>query len=79
MFAQNIMANITLKISDDLHRRLKARKEIRWSEVLRQLLDSSLDRFERVDNILQRNNLTEKDVEEISKKIDSGVAKKLNL
>lgn len=73
------MANITLSIPEDLHRKLKARKEIKWSEVMRQTLENSLNKFEMAENVLKKSKFTKEDVEELSLKIDSSVAEKLNL
>ena len=73
------MANITLAIPDSLHKKLKKHSEIRWSEVIRRILQKNLEQLERLDEIVKKSRFTEKDVEEISDKIDNSVAKKLGL
>ena len=73
------MANITLAIPDALHKKLRKHSEIRWSEVIRQVLQKNLEDLELMDKILKKSKLTQRDVEEISKKIDSRVAKRLGL
>lgn len=73
------MANITLAIPDSLHKRLKEHNEIRWSEVIRQMLQKNLEQLETMDEIVKKSKFTEKDAREVADKIDSSVAKKLRL
>ena len=79
MKTQNFMANITLAIPDDLHKRLKAHSEIRWSDVIRKMLENRLNDFEEMEKIVSKSKLTQKDVDEISKKIKKGIAKRHGL
>ena len=79
MFTQIVMANITLTIPNELHKKLKERKEIRWSEVIRQILKENLNQLEIIDRILKKSELNESDVEELSRKVDSRVAERLGL
>jgi len=37
------MANITLSIPDDLHRKMRLMKEIRWSEVSRAAIEARIN------------------------------------
>jgi predicted CopG family antitoxin len=73
------MGNITLAIPNDLHERMKKHSEIRWSEVIRKTIAEKVDNLEMFDKLSGKNKLTKSDIEEISFKIDSNVAKKLNL
>ncbi len=73
------MANITLAIPDDLHKRLKKYKEIRWSEAIRAMLEKRLEDLEFMDKIAKNSKLTMKDVEEIGFKIKRGIAKRHGL
>ncbi len=73
------MANITLKIPNDLHEKIRNHAEIRWSEVIRQLLQKKIEQLELMNQIIKKNKLTKEDIDEISKKIDSNVAKRLGL
>ncbi len=79
MFSQIIMANITLAIPDSLHKKLRKHSEIRWSEVIRRILQKNLEQLEIMDEIVKKSKLTQRDVEEIAEKIDSRVAKRLGL
>jgi hypothetical protein len=67
------MANITLAIPEKLHAKMKKHTEIRWSEVVRKSI------AEKVEELELMKNLTKKDINSLSKKINSGVAKKLGL
>ena len=66
------MANMTLAIPDDLHKKMKQHKEISWSEVARQAFKRKIataDALARMDHILRNSELTKKDIEELSSKI----------
>lgn len=73
------MANITLSIPDELHKRLKQYKEIRWSEAIRAMLEKRLEDMELMNNLTKNSKLTMKDVEEIGAKIKRGIAKRHGL
>ena len=79
MFTQIIMANITLTIPNTLHEKIRSHGEIRWSEVIRQLLQKKIEQLELMNQIVNKSKLTQKDVDEISEKIDSKVAKRFYL
>jgi len=73
------MVNITLAISDDLHQKMKEHSEIRWSEVVRKTITERIEDLELMDKLTKKSKLTQRDVDEIAQKIDSGVAKRLRL
>ena len=79
MFTQIIMANITLTIPNTLHEKIRSHGEIRWSEVIRQLLQKKIEQLELMNQIVNKSKLTQKDVDELSEKIDSNVAKRFYL
>ena len=79
MFTQIVVANITLTIPNILHEKSRRHSEIRWSEVIRQLLQKKIEQLELMNQIVNKSKLTQKDVDEISEKIDSNVAKKFYL
>ncbi|MBS3086354.1 hypothetical protein J4422_01495 [Candidatus Pacearchaeota archaeon] len=70
------MVNITLAIPDALHKKLKTHSEIRWSDVIRRILEKRLEDLEIMDKIVSKSKFTEEDVEEIGKKIKEGIAKR---
>ena len=73
------MANMTLAIPDELMEKMKKFREIRWSEIARQAIENKVEIFERMNKIADKSKLTNKDVIEISKIINTNVAKKLKL
>lgn len=73
------MANVTLAIPEELHTRMKKHSEIRWSEVIRKTISEKVDDLEMMDKLSGKSKLTNKDIKEISQKIDSSVAHKLGL
>ena len=74
---ERIMANITLSIPDDLHMKMRKFSEIRWSEVARKAIQKKVKDLEMLDKLTSKSVLTEKDVEEISNKINKRLAKKI--
>ena len=73
------MPNITLSIPDSLHKKLKQHREIRWSEVIRIMLEKRLHDLEIMENIANKSKLTKKDIEKIGEEIKKGIAKRHGL
>ena len=73
------MGNITLSLPDELQEKMKKHSEIRWSEVIRKTIQKRIEDLEFLDHLTSKSKLTKEDTLEISKKIDSSVAKKLGL
>ena len=71
------MPNVTLAISEGLHNKMKQHTEIRWSDVVRKTISQKIEDLDMMDKLTKRSKLTQKDVDEIAQRIDSGVAKKL--
>jgi predicted CopG family antitoxin len=65
-----IMANITLSVPDDLHQKMKKHSEIKWSEVARKAIEKKVHDLELLDELTSKSKLTEKDVLEISNRIN---------
>ena len=72
------MTNMTLAIEDDLHNRMKQHSEIRWSEVVRKSIWQKVELLEAMDKIASKSKLTQKDVDEISRKIKMDTFNELN-
>ena len=70
------MANMTLSIPDELHKKMKKMSDIRWSEVARRAIEERINDLEVMNKIASKSKLTKKDVDEISKKIKRSAAKK---
>jgi len=73
------MANMTLRIPDDLKTRLEKHKEVNWSELARNSMADYLYKIELMEKLTSKSRLTEKDIEEIGEKIKQGIAKKHGL
>jgi len=72
------MVNMTLSIPDELHKRMRKLSEIKWSEVARRAIEERVNDLEVMDRIASKSKLTMKDVDEISEKIKSGMAKRFD-
>jgi len=71
------MANITVTVPDDFKEEMREHQEINWSQVARGAFEEKLDRlntFQEIEEIAQKSELTEEDVEEISENIKEGLA-----
>ena len=62
---------MTLSIPDEIHKKMKMFRDIRWSEVARKAIQQRIEDLEVMNKIVSKSKLTEKDVEEISKRIKS--------
>ncbi len=69
---------MTLAIEDDLHDRMKQHSEIRWSEVVRKSIWQKVELLDAMDKIASKSKLTQKDVDEISRKIKMETFDELN-
>ena len=73
------MVNMTLSIPEELHKKMKKLSEIKWSEVARKAIEQRVNDLETIEKIASKSKLTQKDADEISKKIKEGIAKRHNL
>lgn len=71
------MTNITLSMPDELMKRMKIFSEIKWSEVARKAIEKRVEDLEVMNKIASKSKLTEKDAEEISKRIKATITKKI--
>lgn len=69
------MTNMTLSIPEELMKIMRKHTQIKWSEVARRAIWDEAKKIEIMDRILSKSKLTEKDVEEIGKKVKRGIAK----
>lgn len=72
------MSNITLAIPDDLHTKMKAHSEIRWSEVVRKSILEKIELLEAMDKIAKKSKLSKNVVEKIVHKINKEVFASMN-
>ena len=69
------MVNLTLSIPAETKARMDKHKYIKWSSAVRTIIERKLSDFEEAERIAKKSNLTMKDFDDISKKIDSAMAK----
>lgn len=70
------VVNMTLAIPDELHKVMKKHHYIKWSEVAREGIMQKAKELEFFEKALSKSKLTEKDIEELDKKIKAEVGKK---
>ena len=73
------MTNMTLSIPEELMKKMKLFREVKWSEVARQAIEKRIDDLLVMEKIAQKSRLTQKDVGELSGLIKSSMAKRMNL
>jgi len=73
------MPNMTLSIPEELHKKMKQMSEIRWSEIARRAIEQRINDLETMNKITSQGKFTRRDIEELSKKVKIGIAKKHNL
>ena len=73
------MTSLTLSVSKDLKKLMDEHPDINWSEVARQAIIQKLTLLEKMDRLLKNSTLTEKDAIEIGRKINKGIAKRMEV
>ena len=73
------MVNLTLAIPEELKKELQKHKEVNWSAVVRRAMETHLRNIEIVESIAQKSKLTQKDADEIARKVKREMAKELGL
>lgn len=68
------MANMTIRVPDDLKESLDEHPEINWSEVARQSMRAYLARLNVAEEIASRSELSESDAIELSEDVKSDIA-----
>ena len=70
------MPNITLSISEELHKVVKEHNEIKWSEIARRAISEQAQKLSIMEKIVSKSKLTEKDINDIDHKIKAGLLKR---
>ena len=71
------MTSLTLSVTKELKKLMEEHPDINWSEVARQAIIQKLTLLEKMDHLLKNSALTEKDAIEIGRKINKGIAKRM--
>lgn len=75
-------ATLTLAIPEKLKKELKEVKGVNWSEETRQFLEDRVKRLKalkKLDELTKNTKITDKEILELSRKINEGIAKKHGL
>jgi hypothetical protein len=70
------MANITLSVPDNIHKKMRHFSEVKWSEVARKAIIEKIEMLALAEKLAQKSKLTKEDVEEFNKKIKSSANKR---
>ncbi len=70
------MTNVTLAVSQEMHRDMKHFSEIKWSEVARKAIEEKIELLKLSEKLAKKSKLTKKDIEEFSKKINANATKR---
>ncbi len=70
------MTNITLSVSDELHKRMKQHTELKWSDIARQAFEKKVAEVEFMEKALKKSKLTEEDAERIGEQIKREIRKR---
>ncbi len=73
------MTNMTLSMPEELLKKMRIFREIKWSEVARQAIEKRIAELEMIEKIVSKSKLTKKDVKNIAELVDSAVAKKISI
>lgn len=70
------MVSITLAVPEEMKSEMDSHPEMNWSEIARQAFREKLMILKKMDEILAKSKLTEKDALEIGRKVNKAVAKR---
>lgn len=71
------MVSLTLSIPKEMKTEMDAHPEMNWSVIARKAIQEKLTILKKMDALLAKSTFTEKDAEELGKKVNKAVAKKL--
>ena len=70
------MATLSVSVPDDLRRKMSEMEDVNWSAVARRAFDEKIKQVEFLKGIASKSKLTPKDAQELSRKINEGMAGK---
>ena len=72
------MSNVCVSVPEGMKRKLDKFEMVNWSAVARQAFAEQLTKLELMDKLTAKSAATDKDIEDLSKKIKAGIAKRHN-
>ncbi len=70
------MGTLSVSVPDNLREQMDQLEEVNWSAVARKAFEEKVEEVEFLKTIAGKSKLTEKDAEEIAKKINKSMANK---
>ncbi len=70
------MVNMTLSVSEELHKEMTAHTEIKWSDVARQAFEKKVRELHWMDKLVENSAFTAEDADEIGHKVKSEILKR---
>ena len=70
------MPNITLAVPEELKKKMDEFPEINWSEVARKSIRERVELLEKMNKMLSKSKLTERDALELGRKVNRAAAKR---
>ncbi len=70
------MPNMTLSFPPETKKRMEQHPHVRWSNVVRTIIEQKLDDFEEAERLAKKSRLTQKDVDELTAKVNQGMRKR---
>ena len=70
------MVSITLAVPEEMKSQMDKHPEMNWSEIARQSFREKLMILNRMDELLSKSKMTEKDALELGRKVNKAVAKR---
>ena len=69
------MPNMTLSFPPETKKRMEQHPHIRWSNVVRTIIEQKLDDFEAAERLAKKSRLTQKDIDPVVEKINQAMGK----
>ena len=70
------MTTLSVSVPDNLKSKMDKFDEVNWSAVARKAFEEKVNQIDLLKKLVKKSKLTEKDAEEISRKINKSMAKK---
>ena len=70
------MVNVTVSVPEEMKKKMDAYAIINWSEVAREAFAEQINKMELLKALTSKSKATDKDVEELTKKIKAKVWKR---
>lgn len=69
------MANVCVSVSDEMKKKIEKFETVNWSAVARRAFEIELSKLELMDKLVSKSKVSEKEIELLSRRIKSGMAK----